>query len=39
MVAAHYVEAGILGAVVIFFVLERTGILYKWLDKVEHWGE
>jgi len=24
---------GIIGGIVLFFVLERTGVVYKWFDK------
>ena len=36
--AAHCMEAGGLFAVVTFFVLERTGLLYKLIAKIERWG-
>lgn len=38
MFAAHCMEAGGVFAVVTFFVLERTGLLYKWIEKIEKWG-
>ena len=31
-------EVGGLFAVVTFFVLERTGLLYKLIAKIERWG-
>lgn len=33
MTLAHWFGIGILGGIALFFVLERTGTLYKWFDK------
>ena len=30
---------GIVGGIVLFFVLERMGIIYKWFDKWDNHGK
>lgn len=30
---------GIIVGIVLFFVLERLGIIYKWFDKMDNWGK
>lgn len=30
---------GIILGIVLFFVLERTGIVYQWFDKWDNWGQ
>ena len=32
MTIAHWFGVGVLGGIALFFVLERTGVLYKWFD-------
>ena len=33
MAIAHWFGIGILGGIVLFFILERTGVVYEWFDK------
>lgn len=38
MFAAHCMEAGGIFVAVMFFILERTGLLYKIVEKIENLG-
>ena len=39
MSTAYWFMSGIVGGIVLFFVMERMGIIYKWFDKWDSWGE
>jgi hypothetical protein len=33
MTIAHWFGVGILSGMALFFILERTGVVYEWFDK------
>lgn len=39
MSTAYWFMSGIVGGIVLFFVLERMGVIYKWFDKWDSWGQ